>query len=459
MSWAKPQRVIKNSMFYIGLLSFIGMLLWLSIFYVWNNHPQLISEYDKKIPNHYTNKITRLQTRTHKGKSPEDTFKRHQELAVALEGVTKLHKYYNLNSDNQIFMIDYLIASKKYLEAEKIANNWQLQLPNDFIAKFKYAEVLSHIDSSKEISYYESIYQNHKDIVKLNQKYVSLLLHKGFFNKALTAAVQAKRYNRKKQNLSFMSYYRDSINKKYSRDYKIEIPKYAHQINGDGYNVKYSITADKLTNLRFDIDHLSTGSSIQDLHFTIKTSSNTFLDVKANPLHHIIIEDEIFKTSGTDPYVEIELPDELIGTSETLEVIAFFKVTKAETFVLDQITQHPEFKITCSKSTDFDDLESKRFTLSESLNKFTSTIKMPEQSCQYMKIGFPSIKNFNFSNLTINSDTLLLSEENIIFKYALEISPSGYYKVIGDKPYLVLRSEKSNPNHLINLELNLGDEK
>ena len=276
MSWRTPQRVIKNTLFYLGILSFIGAVFWLGIFYIWTNNPKMVHDYDENIPNYYTDQITRLQTRTHKGKSPEDTLKRYQHLAKALEGVTVLHKHYQVYSDNQANMIDFFVNAEQVSKAKKLANKWQENYPYDFNAKFKYTDVLLITDIKQAIAYLELVYKKHKDIFELNQRYVELLLDDGQFEKALSIAKYSETQNRKERVPRFTYYFTDESNKKFSAETIVVIPKENYQKLREVSKVNVLMPQAGVTSLRFDFDNLGIGSKIKKLYFKIKTKEKTF---------------------------------------------------------------------------------------------------------------------------------------------------------------------------------------
>ena len=454
MSWKNPRKVTKNILLYFSILSLFAAVFWLSIFYIWNNHPQMVSDYDNSIPNHYTNRITRLQTRTYKGKTPEDTYKRHQILAEALQGATRLHKYYDLFSDTQKFMIDYLLKENRLIEAEQLANKWQRKYPYDFNAKFKYADVLSFIDKNKEKEYYASVYKKHKDIFELNKKYIALLLEQGLFEKALAIALYSRTQNREKSYVDFMYYYADEINKKYNA--KTKTFKDRHLKIGNNHTVSASMNPSGLKKIRFDIDRVPVLSKIKDMSFTIKTDDKIYDNIKALPLHHLELKDETFKTIGTDPYVNLSLPDEIIGLQGNMEISAFLNIEEAMRYVLQTITHHPELQFSCSEINEFKQENTYRFLLKRIFDKYQSENSIEEKPCQYLKINLPSLLNFSFSELNIKMAGITLTEKNIQTVHALEKNSENSYKVKDEKPYIIFKSDQPLLTHDIEVNMNIG---
>ena len=456
MSWKRPQRVIKNTLLGLSILSFIGAIFWLALLYIWKNHPTMVHDYDEKIPNYYTDQITRLQTRTHKGKSPEDTLKRYQQLAKALEGVTVLHKHYQVYSDNQANMIDFLVNADQVSKAKKLANNWQENYPYDFNAKFKYTDVLLITDIKQAIAYLELVYKKHKDIFELNQRYVKLLLDDGQFEKALSIANYSETQNRKERVPSFTYYYTDESNKKFRAETNIVIPKTNYQTLGEVSKVNMLIPQAGITSLRFDFDNLGIGSQIENLYFNIKTKGKTFKNIVACPLRHLNYKENTFTTTGVDPYVKLNLPEELIGLEEQLEIEAFAKITIKKKLVLNNILEHPSLTIQCLDSNNFESSQAKEVLLSPKLSGFYSHIKFEQQSCQFIKFNLPNIKNLSFSKLklTIN-DSHLLTSENITQINSISRAKDDVFVVNNENPSIIykLNEQLSASDIKVNLEL------
>ena len=459
MSWNKPQRVIKNILFYLSILSFMGAIFWIAIFYIWTNHPKMVSDYDNNIPDHYSNRITRLQTRTYKGKSPEDTFKRHQILAEALQGVTGLHKYYDLHTETQKFMIDYLLKENKRSEAEQLADKWQQTYPQDFNAKFKYADVLSLIDKDREIEYYQNVYSKHTDLFELNQRYVNLLLDQGQFDKAFEIAEYSATQNRRQNHLRFVYFYADEENRKFNAKTKIKVHKENHNKIANNHIVRSNISVNGLKKIRFDIDRLQVSSKIKELFFKIKTATKTYDHIEATPLHDLEIFNDSFKTTGTDPYVTLNLPADLIGLKENFEISAFINIEKAMKYVLNIITYHPELKVSCSATEEFKEDKAQRFYLKSIDGQYNSEFRIQQQHCQYLKVNLPSLQNFSFRDLSIKIAGVTLTKENIIELSAIKSISENNYRVKSEKPYIIFKFDKLILAQNIVINMNIGKQK
>jgi len=455
MSWKQPKKVIKNTLFVLSLLSFFGSIVWLSIYYIWNNRPDLVHKYDNNMPNVYANKIDRLMTRTHKGKSPDDTFKRYQQLAEALKGTTTLHKYYDVFRENQIKMIDYLVQAQRPDEAKKLAKNWQKDYPYDFDAKFKYAEVLEGIDIKLALDYYQEIYKKHNDIFELNQRYVALLLKNGQFNQALKIAEYSKTQNRKQTDVKFHFYYADELNPKFGEKSKIFAP--AIKTSNHGYQVKLTLQPQKLKKLRFDFDRLLIGSTITALSFDIKTPRKEFANIPYKPLRHLTVSNDTLTVAGKDPYVQVLLPDELTGSSQALQITANIGIVKNKPLVLDTITQHQDWRINCSSNLEFEKNQEQTFVLVQHGKKYLSNPITNHENCQYIKIQFPLQQNFTFSQLKIKTANQEWLDENLVELNGIEKNNQGFFVVLKSNPFVVLKTNLTSAVNGFDIEMRLGN--
>ncbi len=452
-SWKSPKKTVKNILFYFSILSLIGALAWLSVLYIWNNRPDLVVQYDKNMPNVYSNKIDRLMTRTHKGKFPEDTFYRLQQLQQALIGTTQLHKFYTVFTENQIKMVDYLMNAGRTDTARKLVNKWQMDYPYDFNAKFKYAEVLTSIDTDLALNYYQQLYTKHQDIFEVNQRYVSLLLKHGKFNQALEIAEYSKDQNRKQTHVKFHFYYADELHPKYSEKSKIYVP--AIRTSNQNYQVKLKLEPQGLNKLRFDFDRLLIGSTITNLSFNIKTPSKDFLDIPYKPLRHLNDYNGVLTIDGNDPYVQVLLPEKLIGSNHELQIEANIGIEKNKPLVLDIITDHNDWQVNCSKNLEFQQSKNLSFNLSKQGKYYNSKPVIYEENCQRLKIGFPFIQNLSFSDLTIKATNFEWSEQHIIYLNGIEKHSEGFV-VVGENPYLIINTNDTIAVKELEIQMKLG---
>ncbi len=457
MIWGKPKKVIKNTLFILSLLSLVGSIVWLSVYYIWNNRPELVNQYDKDMPEVYANQIDRLMTRTHKGKSPEDTFQRYQQLANSLKGTTTLHKFYDVFSENQITMIDFLMANERIEEAKKLAKKWQEDYPYDFNAKFKYAEVLASLDVELAIDYFQQLYKSHKDIFEVNQSYVALLLKQGRFNQALEIAEYSKTQNRKQTDVKFHFYYADELHPKYGEKSKVFVP--AIETSKQHYLVKFKLKPQGINKLRFDVDRLLLGSTITNLSFNIKAPNMAFSKIPYKPLRHLALSNGLLTIQGKDPYVQVLLPDELIGSNQELQIEANIGIEFKKPLVLDAITQHQDWRVNCSGNLEFQKDNEQSFSLSMLGEKYTSNSHLFQSSCQYIKIQFPLQQNFTFSQLKIKSAAQESLNEKMVSLNGIKQNKDGFYVVFAENPFVVLEVNQDTALNDFKIQMVLGNKR
>ncbi len=455
MSWKQPKKVIKNTLFILSLLSLLGSIVWLSVYYIWNNRPDLVNQYDKDMPEVYANRIDRLMTRTHKGKSPEDTFHRLQQLEQALKGTTQLHKFYEVFTENQIRMIDYLMDANRPNDARALAMKWQKDYPYDFNAKFKYAEVLASLDVELAVAYFQKLYKKHKDIFEVNQSYVALLLKLGRFNQALEIAEYSKTQNRKQTDVKFHFYYADELHPKYGEKSKIFVP--AIETSNQHYLVKFKLKPQGISKLRFDVDRLLLGSTITSLSFNINAPNRAFSNIPYKPLRHLAVSNGHLTIQGKDPYVQVLLPEELVGSNQELQIEANIGIEFKKPLVLDAITQHQDWRVNCSENLEFQKDNGQSFTLSMLGEQYTSNNISIEAGCQFIKIQFPLQQNFTFSQLKIKSAEQESLDEKIVSLNGIKQNKDGFHVVLGENPFVVLKSNQTLDINGFEIQMKLGD--
>lgn len=389
----------------VAIISLLSAIFWLVIYYIWNNHPEMVTEYDQNLPETYINHITRLETRTFKGKDPEDTFKRHQILAKALQGTTSLHRFYPLYNKTQIFMINYLIEQDRIDDALKLSDQWQTEYPYEFEAKYKYYEVLKSQDNKKALQYLTKVYEQYKDIDDVNDKLFIELLKSGDYKQAFSV-VKAQQDNYIDNSVpSFMFFYKDNEYKIYQSKTKV-YP--GHTNMDDKYEVQMSQKFENLKGIRFDIDGIKVGSEIKAVEITLINQDKTFNDVAYRPLHHLKkLTENSFQTIGADPYFEIILPDEITNDQQELQVSIKLTINTKSGLVINKLLNHQDWKIYYSTSQKFDKTHSQHFTPHQDNHqpeKLSTLISIPhsEQKYQSIRVDFAPYIGMKIHSLNVH---------------------------------------------------------
>ena len=457
MIWNKPKAFIQNVTLIFAIFSLLFAAFWFGIYYIWQYNPNIVSDYDKSLNNTYINHITRLQTRTHKGKSPEDTFERHKILVNALGGITSLHKFYKTDTTSKKYIVSYLIDNNRLIEAKETAYKWQKELPYDFNAKYKYIEVLKKTNPKEALKYYDSVFKKHNDIYDFSQNYINYLINQGMINKAEYIAKTAIKNYKTPKNTVFMYYYTNSEYEKFHSESKLNISNVSHQKTNGFYLLNLDIEVKGLTRLRFDIDNLPLGSKISNLMFDFKTARYNLSNITAKPLHSLFFENNTFTVTGNDPYVEVMLPTEIINTNEKVSITTKLNIERAQVNPLKNLTHHKEWKVYYANEARFNEKDSNQFYITKNQNTYSADISVNSNSYQYLRLDLPSIKNLHLYDLTINNQDkqLDLTDYQLI---NIEQNTDGSFRVTNKDPYIIFNvPQAKSPKHL-SMHFSLGEE-
>lgn len=457
MIWNKPKAFIQNVTHIFAIFSLLFAAFWFWVYYIWQYNPNIVNDYDKSLNNTYINHITRLQTRTHKGKSPEDTFERHKILVNALGGITSLHKFYKTYTASKIYIVSYLIDNNRLIEAKETAYKWQKELPYDFNAKYKYIEVLKKTNPKEALKYYDSVFKKHNDIYDFSQNYINYLINEGMINKAEYIAKTAIKNYKTPNKTVFMYYYTNSEYEKFHSESKLNISNVSHQKTNGFYLLNLDIEVKGLTRLRFDIDNLPLGSKISNLMFDFKTTQHSLSNITAKPLHGLVSENNTFTVTGNDPYVEVMLPTKIINTNEKISITTKLNIERAQVNPLKNLTHHREWKVYYANEARFNEKDSNQFYITKNQNIYSADISVNSNSYQYLRLDLPSIKNLHLYDLTIyNQEKQLdLTDYQLI---NIEQNTDGSFRVTNKDPYIIFNMPQAkSPKHL-SVHFSLGEE-
>ncbi len=450
--WKRPKALIRKVIIAWSIISLIAACGFVFLYYLWGNHPDLIKKIDLKLNSSYQNSIERLHTRVKKSKNAQEKYNRYLKLQKALQDATKLHKYYPLQTEAKKYIINYLLTNNKAVSAQQQAFVWQKNYPFDFDAKYTYAHVLEKTSVLKAKEYYQEVFLQHPDIAQFVEKYFHFLLRNNFYNDAVALVKHSESYKPNDATLAFMYYFQDNGHKKYVSDYKIKLFSENIKHLSNSYTISTDYTFKHLTKLRFDIDNLAKGSLIKNLRFTIIVNGQEYSQILSHPLHALKTIAKDYQVLGNDPYVEVNLPPELIGTEGKVTLIASFEVEIHQPNLVDEITKHSQWQLFYSQTAAFNEQDSKHFVL-DSL--FKTKINIPEKPYQFLRLDFP-----NFIGLDIYAIKFNLNKQPInmqqIGQHAIEMRENSSIKITGKDPYIIYRLNQVLPISDIEVSLKLG---
>ncbi len=322
MAWNKPKKVITNALVVLSIISLLLTAIAIITSFVWIKSPAIINKIDKQIPNFYVSKIDGLYEEMNKMETMNDKYIVYKKINIELDGISSLDRYYPQKQDAYKFLINYLVSKNQNEEALAFAKTWKEQNDYDFEAKFYYADTLKLISKEETEDYYASLYSNHKDIIEIAKSYIEFLVEIDKIEEALVVENEFNRYyNRGEIKAGFRIYYLDADTTKYTEKSSI-----SSDIMVSSSKNKFTLTASKtfnqLTNLRFDINNVGTGTRIKNLRVSINNQNIEF-----KLAHHLNnISSTIQETTGNDPFYYLLLPDNLKKSNETLKLNIYFNL-------------------------------------------------------------------------------------------------------------------------------------
>jgi hypothetical protein len=455
MTWNKPKQLIQKTLLIVASISFLVSIIAISVFYIWFYYPKTIDDVDKNIPNYYQVKIDSLHAQAKNSKSANDKYSFYTKISDELKEITNLHKFYDLKTESNKFIIDYLVDNNQLDNAVIVAKEWQENYPYDFHAKYKYIEVLKKQDETQALNYLQILYNKHKDLQTVSSDYASLLLKLGHFDKALEVAINEKNYYRDNSKNNFRFYYIDKQHKAFSKNANIVIN--AHKQKDNHYFVTLNKKFNAFAGLRLDIDRIKIGSRINNISLEINTPQIHLKNIKIDYLNHLEFVNGYYKVTGRDPFFVFEIPKSILGSKEELEITAKLQIENKSDITLNKITDNKNWRVSFSNSKEFEKKNSSHFELKRNSTSFHAEINTQKNSYNFVKISLPHITNFKFNNLSLNiNNTLKLSTKNIFKISDLKSTNEGEFLVTGLNPYIIYQIKDNLVFENINIKNNLG---
>lgn len=437
MIWKRPKKFIKNAVFTISILSLFMAFFWVYVFYVWNNDPNKIKEYDLNLPNYYENHLVRLQTRVAKAKSDNQKLQRMHEFAEALKGITPLNQFFHFIKENNTNLIEFHLQKNEYEKALDIADQWQKDYPNDISAKFKYADALAFRDPHLELNYYQKLNNQYKDIDEITKRYHSKLLKLGKFDKAYWLAMESEKYNINNTNPKFRFYYKDSDHKNYSEESLIKEPYKVFLESDNTFVVQLKKSFKSLKGLRFDIDSAQVGTKISDIQATIKTRQNEYNKLELQAKNQLTLNQKTLFTTGHDPYFEFNLPKDVLGIKSEVMVEVRIKLIAPKSPLKHNFLNNKSWQLFYSKDLKFSENNSIKLVMQEDEKGWFYEGSV-DFNTQYIRFDLPTFKNMKWSQIELRlNENLLFNSDSIVSIHHIEKGKDGHFVVTDKDPYVV----------------------
>ena len=459
MKWSKPKYVLNKIAVYFSLLSILVSVLAVSIYISWQGNAYVFTKLDQDLPDYYSENILNL---VDKIKSPKidakSQFNNYKELKEALKGSTNLHKYNSLVNDVYIFLINKWLSDGNLKRAKKLASEWQNIYPNDFNAKFKYAEIIGLTDKKEMLDYYQVLYHKHKDIYLILSKYVDALLAFGEFERALFIAQEAKNNFINNTKPDMIIYFKDKNIKKFSYLGSRKITQQNIRVSQGVHHIQFNNKIESLSGIKLHINSLKLGSNIENILFSIKTDSAVYQSLAHRPVKHIKRQAGKYLVVGKNPGVEFNLPKEIQGYSGPFEISIQLKLTDNKYAILNKILHHPQWRYNFSQSMTFDQEKSQQAFFEPKEKRFVAHVGVPEQKQHFLRLHLPAYKNLTLSKFEVSFVDSILTSSHIIDMQDIEVAPNGMIKVIGTNPYIEFNlGEKLKRDKLL-ISFGLGDD-
>ena len=458
MKWSKPKYLINKIVIYFSLVSILVSVLAVSIYFSWQSNAYVFTKLDHDLPDYYSENILSL---VDKIKSPnlnvEDRFNTYKELKKALNGSTNLHKYNSLVNDVYTFIINKWLGDGNLERAKKIASEWQDTYPNDFNAKFKYAEIVGLTNKKEMLDYYQVLYNKHKDIYLIQSKYVDALLDFGKFERALSVANEAKDNFINNTKPDMVIYFKDKKIKEFSYLGSRKISQQNIKISQGDYHVQFNNKIEGLSGIKLHINSLKLGSNIENILFSIKTDLAEYKLLAHRPVKHIKLQAAKYLITGKDPGVEFKLPQEILGYSGPFKINIQLKLNDNKYAALNKILHNSQWRYNFSKDNVFDQEVAQQIFFEPNKKRFEARFKISKLESDYIRLHLPAYKNLSLNHFELSSVKSILTGSNIIDMQDIEISPSGIIKVSGDDPYIGFNlGEKFKENKFL-ISFGLGE--
>lgn len=462
INWKKPQKYINHLIVYFSVLSLILSVCWLVLYHLWMHQPELVIKYGNKMPQKYLDHINELQTVAENSNHPTDQVKRWQDLLKALDGVSSIAVHYELYTQTLTNLIDHWQKNEQYDLAHEAAEKWQKDYPYDFNAKFKYHQLLKHKDHGSALKYSTKLYEQFSDLDVVIERYFSDLLTNGQFDEALQVARHQQQYFVNNTMLKFVVYYKDKNYKNYHEDTKVHLPLTQYHISGQHYHVTMQRTFNQLKGLRLDIDQLKVNATIKNLSVSIKWQNKKYQNIGFKEKNHLKkIDLDSFLTTGSDPYFEIIVPEDMINTEQRIELIIDMDISYQQGFVINQLLAHKAWQVFYAQEHAFSENNSQKFqpTLLHDHGeyKIVSTMAIPKNTYQSVRVDFPEYQNFSAHSLRVFiNDQESLSIKDIDHYRGVEKSRKNELIVKNNDPFVIFDLDSPTEIKQLHIEMILG---
>lgn len=311
MAWNKPKKTITNVIVGISLTSLFISILAITTFILWLNNPKFIHSIGEEIPAVYVKEIQDLYKQAKNEKDINKQYKYYKKLSLALDGISSLDRYYVIKQKVYKFLIHYYRSKNDHKNALIISKTWMEQNDYDFDAKRYYADTLAKVSIKEANKYYQTLYNQHKEIPELTKQYIQFLVDSKEVKKALTVENEFNRNNTLAISPKFKLYYLNTDNSKYTNEYSTYINQVKY-LDKNTFELRLSKNFNFLSALRFDIDNIHTGTTIESIDIEISTKDKIYSHLQVKPINHLKkINTDSYTTLGIDPFFYIELPEEV----------------------------------------------------------------------------------------------------------------------------------------------------
>lgn len=325
---------LKISRFILGFITVIAFIT----FYIWTEKPNYIDKLDNYIVD---NSLIKYQEKfeiaiNSINKDNVVAIAQFEELLKELESVGRYdNKLYPLKRNVKINLINLYIAEKLIDKAYSFTVKWEQEDKYDLDAKIKYAQVLSKMQENqkKANAYYAYLFDQFYNIQKVAKPYIEFLLK---INEKDEAQRILNIYNENTQREYKYTIYFEDLNGSFSADHLLFFNQLS-KLRNNRFKVYFNGTFHKLKSLRFDIEKHPADFVISNISVTLITKSKKFNFPIINPsFKHNFTKTgkNEFTSYGKDPYLAIDLPNEVIGYDGELDIIIQFNLTPVQLLFL-----------------------------------------------------------------------------------------------------------------------------
>ncbi len=345
MIWDSPQKLIRQTAFYLALVSLVMAVGFVLLALFWQQNRDRLVAWDQAIPDYYADSVAEFKQALTTAENPEEKFRIYKSINETLAGHSSLNRYFDLYNQSFDFLIDHYLQQGDHKQALKLANNWMTSQPHNLNAQLKYAQTMSKTDATAAMAFTDKLAARYFDIPSIQLHYLTQLQLSGQTEQAWNSALRLQKHSDKTPQPGFAFYYTDAKSTDLT---KITVGQHEYSSHGKQVQFTQTLPAHSLQQFRFDVDGLPTGSIIKNL--SIKSSGQK---LPIELMHDLKWIGEDLVTIGTDPYLRVLLADTQNPVDYVTYKVSLEVTAKRNNYLHDLVRQINGQYVTESTHTSF----------------------------------------------------------------------------------------------------------